>query len=67
MIGALAIFGLYLLIPLIILLIATFRGSLNTFIVALGIMTSGELLICFILARTIPRRKMKKRRAFAES
>jgi hypothetical protein len=67
LIGALAIFGLYLLIPLLILLNATFRGSLNTFMVALGIMTSGELLVCFILARTIPRRKMKKRRAFAES
>ena len=67
MVGALAIFGLYLLIPLLILLNATFRGSLNTLIVALGIMTSGELLVCFILARTIPRGKMKKRRAFAKS
>jgi hypothetical protein len=67
LIGALAIFGLYLLIPLLILLNATFRGSLNTFMVALGIMTSGELLVCFILARTIPRGKMKKRRAFAKS
>jgi len=67
MVGALAIFGLYLLIPLLILLNATFSGSLNTLIVALGIMTSGELLVCFILARTIPRGKMKKRRAFAES
>jgi hypothetical protein len=67
MVGALAIFGLYLLIPLLILLNATFRGSLNTLMVALGIMTSGELLVCFILARTIPRGKMKKRRAFAKS
>jgi hypothetical protein len=67
MVGALAIFGLYLLIPLLILLNATFRGSLNTLIVALGIMTSGELLVCIILARTIPRGKMKKRRAFAKS
>lgn len=67
MVGALAIFGLYLLIPLLILLNATFRGSLNTLIVALGIMASGELLVCFILARTIPRGKMKKRRAFAKS
>ena len=67
MVGALAIFGLYLLIPLLILLNATIRGSLNTFIVAFGIMASGELLVCFILARTIPRGKLKKRRAFAES
>jgi len=67
MVGALAIFGLYLLIPLLILLNATVRGSFNIFIIALGIMTLGELLVCFILARTIPRRKVKKRRAFAES
>ena len=66
MIGALAIAGLYLIIPLLNLLNATVPGNLNTLLIALGIIVPCELLVCFILARTIPRGKVKKRSVIAQ-
>ncbi len=63
--GALAIAGLYLMIPLLNLLNATIPGNLNALLIAIGIIVSGELLVCVILARTIPRRKAKRGRAIA--
>jgi hypothetical protein len=66
MIGALAIVGLYLIIPLLNLLNATVPGNLNTLLIALGIIVPGELLVCIILARTIPRGKVKKGSVIAQ-
>ena len=66
MIGALAIAGLYLIIPLLNLLNATVPGNLNTLLIALGIIVPGELLVCIILARTIPRGKVKKGSVIAQ-
>ena len=63
--GALAIAGLYLMIPLLNLLNATIPGNLNALLIAIGIIVSGELLVCVILARTIPRGKAKRGRAIA--
>ena len=56
----LAIAGLYLIIPLLNLLNVTIPGNLNRLLIALSIIVPGELLVCFILARTIPRSKAKK-------
>jgi hypothetical protein len=59
MIGMMAIFGLYLIIPMMILLNATLPGSWNKLMIAAGILAIGEIAICVILAKTIPRRKSK--------
>jgi hypothetical protein len=66
MLGALAIAGLYLIIPLLNLLNATVPGNLNRLLIALGIIVPSELLVCFILARTIPRGKVKKGSVIAQ-
>ncbi len=65
-IGAFAIVGLYLIIPLLNLLNATAPGNMNTLLMALGIIAPAELLVCFILARTLPRGKVKKRSSVAQ-
>jgi hypothetical protein len=65
-IGTLAIAGLYLIIPLLNLLHATIPGHLNTMLIALCIIVPGELLVCVTLARTIPRRKVKKGSGIAQ-
>jgi hypothetical protein len=59
MIGMMAIFGLYLIIPMMILLNATLPGSWNKLMIAAGILAIGEIAICVILVKTIPRRKSK--------
>jgi hypothetical protein len=66
LLGALAIAGLYLLIPLLNLLNATVPGNLNILLIALGIIVPGELLVCFILAKTVPRGRVKKGSAIAQ-
>lgn len=65
-IGAVAIAGLYLFIPLLNLLNATVPGHGNTLLIALGIVVPGELLVCFVLARTLPRGKAKKGKSVAQ-
>lgn len=59
MIGMIAIFGLYLIVPMMILLNATLPGSWNKLMIAAGILVIGEIAICVILVKTIPRRKSK--------
>lgn len=54
-VGAVAVLGLYLIIPLIILLNAILPSTWNRLFVALGILAVGEILICTVLAKTIPR------------
>lgn len=61
LVGAGAIFALYLLIPLLILLHATLPAGWNTFSIALGALLGGELLIFSILSRTTSGKKARKR------
>ena len=61
MVGAAAIFGLYLIIPLMILLSAILPATWNKLIVALPVLMLGELTILLILVKTTPRRKARKR------
>jgi hypothetical protein len=61
MIGMMAIFGLYIIIPLMILLNATLPASWNKLMIASGILVIGEIAICVILVKTIPSRKSKKK------
>lgn len=65
-IGAVAIVGLYMFIPLLNLLSATVPGHVNTLFIALCIVVPGELLVCFVLARTLPRGKVKKGKSVAQ-
>ena len=60
MVGAAAIFGLYLIIPLIILLNAFLPADWNKLIVALTVLMLGEFVILLILIKTTPRHKAKK-------
>jgi hypothetical protein len=60
-VGMMAIFGLYLVIPMMILLNATLPGNWNKLLIALGILVVGELVICVILVKTMPARKSKHR------
>src|SRR5947209_4401103 len=59
MVGMMAIFGLYLIIPMMILLNATLPDSWNKLMIAASILVIGEIAICVILVKTIPRRKSK--------
>lgn len=59
MVGMMAIFGLYLIIPMMILLNATLPDSWNKLMIAASILVIGEIAICMILVKTIPRRKSK--------
>lgn len=61
MIGMMAIFGLYIIIPLMILLNATLPASWNKLMIASGILVIGEIAICGILVKTIPSRKSKQK------
>jgi apolipoprotein N-acyltransferase len=60
MVGAAAIFGLYLITPLIILLNAVLPADWNKLIVALTVLMLGEFMILLILIKTTPRHKAKK-------
>jgi hypothetical protein len=53
--GAVAVLGLYLIIPLMILLNAILPSTWNRLFIALGILLVGEMLICTVLAKTIPK------------
>lgn len=61
MVGMMAIFGLYIIIPLMILLNATLPASWNKLMIAAGILVIGEIVICGILVKTIPSRKSKQK------
>jgi len=61
MVGMMAIFGLYIIIPLMILLNATLPASWNKLMIASGILVIGEIAICGILVKTIPSRKSKQK------
>ncbi|SRR5216683_4724542 len=61
MVGAAAIFDLYLIIPLMVLLSAILPATWNKLIVALPVLMLGELAILLILVKTTPRRKARKR------
>ena len=60
LVGAAAIFGLYLIIPLVILLNTVLPADWNTLIVALTVFMLGEFMILLILIKTTPRHKKKK-------
>ena len=59
MVGMMSIFGLYLIIPMMTLLNTTLPGSWNKLMIAAGILVVGEIVVCVILVKTIPRRKSK--------
>jgi hypothetical protein len=59
MVGMMSIFGLYLIIPMMTLLNTTLPGSWNKLMIAGGILVVGEIVVCVILVKTIPRRKSK--------
>lgn len=60
MFGATTIVSLYMIIPLMILLNAVLPNSWNKLLIALGILSIIEFVICIILAKTTPRSKRKK-------
>ena len=59
-VGATTILSLYMIIPLMILLNATFPDNWYKLMIALGILALAELVICIILIKTTPRGKRKK-------
>ena len=65
--GAVAVLGLYLIIPLMILLNAILPSTWNRLFVALGILAVGEMLICTVLAKTIPKGTRQRRHVVQEN
>lgn len=55
--GAVVVVGLYLVIPLMLLLNVILPENWNRLFIALGILGIGELAICAILFRTTPKEK----------
>jgi hypothetical protein len=66
MVGAATILTLYLIIPLLILLNATIPSNWNKLLIALGILTLAEFIICLILIKTTPRHKAKKEKVLVQ-